>query len=232
MPPRGAGKLQGDATIIDGTVKNRPDDSEPGTAETNEDHITEFEKQLERLQAIALDANFSSGSLVGDIRDVLLDTFKLRPKAWSQHSEAEQRDLAKALENVAKTVISKVVLVVAEQDEISVSATLKGYSAKGGTFKLNAEARGDQETALQLFDMDGHDVIIMSADSARFTGQAKPAAVEPDQPGLSLEPPVGEDEDVAEAGGDNETADDESVEGAIANLSDSIVVEEETPQEV
>lgn len=166
----------------------------------SEDHIDEFDKRVERLTTIAEEADFESGSLLGDVRDTLLEIFRHRPKAWSQMSEAEQRDLAKALENSAKMLVRKVVVVVAEQDEIAVAAVLKGYSAKGGTFKLNAEARGDQETALQLFDMDGHDVVIMSADASRFLGNAKDAAIEPDQPEMSLEPPENGEQEPAEDG--------------------------------
>lgn len=174
-------------------------DKAPEAPGEGEDHAAAFERHVERLQQTALDAEFESGTLVGDIRDVLLDTFKLRPKPWAHHSESEQRDLAKALENVAKTVIRKVVFVVAEQDEISVTATVKGYSAKGGVFKINAEARGDEETATQLFGMDGHDVVIMSADSARFTGQKNDADVQPDAPGLPFSDPASEEVDLEAA---------------------------------
>jgi len=177
---------------------------EGGIAGDAADHIDEFTKLLERLESLALNAEFTSGTLVGDIRDVLIDTFKNRPKPWSQLSEGEQRDLAKALENVAKTVIKKTVLVVAEQDEISVTATVKGYSAKGGVFKINAEARGDEDTAQQLFGMDGHDVVIMSADSQRFTGQRKDPEVQPDQAALFSDAPQAEEPPALDPDGDEE----------------------------
>lgn len=151
--------------------------------EAGDDHIAAFEKQMERLVGIAENAEFESGTLVGDIRDTQLDIFRNRPKPWSAMSETEQRDLAKALENVAKLFIKKVVIVVAEEDTISVRATLKGYSADGGdVFKLKGEARGDEQTAIDLFRMDGHDVVIMSADAQRFLGQRKDADISVDQP--------------------------------------------------
>lgn len=172
-----------------------------GAEKEAEDHIAEFEKRIETLVSIANDAEFESGSLVGDIRDTMLDIFKNRPKPWSAMSESEQRDVAKALENVAKTFIRKTVVVVAEEDLFSVMGQLKGYSGKGGTFKLNVEARGDEETARELFNMDGHDVVIMSADAQRFLGQKQDAEIQPDAPQLGLEPPgdAAEEVDLEEA---------------------------------
>lgn len=169
-----------------------------------EDHIAAFEAQMAKLVGIAENAEFESGTLLGGIRDPLIEIIKHRPKAWSQMSESEQRDQVKTIEQIARTFIRRVVLVVAEQEEISVTATLKGYSADGEVFKLKLEARGDEDTALQLFRMDGHEVVVMSADAARFLGQKKDADVQLDQPALELDVDEGEgggeEVDLAEAG--------------------------------
>lgn len=184
-----------------------------------DDHIEIFDKHVERLMSIAEQAEFESGTLVGDIRDTMLDVFKNRPKPWSQLSEAEQRDLAKALDNVAKTFIRKVVRVVAEEDLFSIDGVIKGYSGKGGAFKVNIEARGDEQTATELFKMDGHDVVIMSADASRFTGQKKDAEVQPDQPAFGFaDPPAGAegDEDLVEAAEAGEAVAEAEIEVAEA----------------
>jgi hypothetical protein len=175
-----------------------------------EDHIDAHEANLERLVAIAEGAAFESGTLVGDIRDTLMDIFKNRRVPWSQMSEIEQRDTAKAFETIAKVFIRKTVLIVAEEDLASVTGTLKGYSAKGGLFKCSVEANGDEETAQQLFNMDGHSVVIMSADHERFTGQKKDAEVQPDAPALPFadseetEQPPADDSDLVEAADEDE----------------------------
>lgn len=155
--------------------------------EAEESLETEFERRVARLTEIAEEAEFESGSLVGDIRDALVDIFKNRPKPWSQLSEAEQRDLHKGLEQSAKMVLKKLVLVIAEEDDVSVQAVLKGYSVKGDAFKLTVEAKGDADTALELFKMDGHDVVLIRADSKRFHGQKRDGEVQPDQPALEFE---------------------------------------------
>lgn len=172
--------------------------TDPGeTSGPNEvvDHITAAERNLERLQRIAEEAEFESGTLVGDIRDGLLDVFKSRLKPWSQMSQGEQADLNRTLESIAKTVLRKLVVVLAEEEDVSVHATLKGYAVDGETFKLKVVAKGDEETATELFRMDGHEVILIRADARRHYGQKRDAETHPDQPGLGFsDPPKAEEE--------------------------------------
>lgn len=151
------------------------------------DHIEANERALERLVEIAENAEFSSGTLVGDIRDGMLNLFKARQKPWSQLSEIEQRDTAKGLENIAKAFVRKTVLVVAQEDKVTVDGVLKGYSGKGGAFSLKIEAQGDEATALELFKMDGHPVVIISADADKFVGQKGDVQTDADQPALKFE---------------------------------------------
>lgn len=148
------------------------------------DHITAFERRCERLSAIAEEAEFESGSIVGDLRDLILDINKAQPKGWGGMSEGERREFARTCEKVAKTVLRKVVIVIAEEDEISVHATLAGYRVNGDAFELKAKAKGDEETAVQLFRLDGHEVVIISADSTRFHGQRRAANIPTDKPEL------------------------------------------------
>lgn len=147
---------------------------------------TAFERRIARLSEIAEEAEFESGSLLGDVRDLVVDLFKQRPKPWSQLSEMEQRDTVKGIEVTARVIIRKLVTVIAEEDEISVHATLTGYSVDGDTFKLKATAKGDEDTAIQLFRLDGHEVVLISADSKRFNGQRKDPDVQADQLGMGF----------------------------------------------
>lgn len=177
LAPIGGGEREG--APVENSVNN-------GDESPVEDHVTAFERRIDRLTEIALEAEFAGGSLVGDIRDALLDAFKHRPKPWSQMSADEMRDMNKGLETIAKTLIRKIVLVVAEEDDVSVPAILKGYSVKGDAFALKIEAKGDEDTALELFRMDGHDVVILRADAKRFHGQKREAEVIDDQASLEF----------------------------------------------
>lgn len=185
-----------------------------GGSEPADDHITAHDRAIERLQRIAEEAAFESGSLVGDIRDALLDLFRARPKPWSQMSAGEQADTNRTLEQMAKNLLRKLVIVLAEEEDVSIHATLKGYAVDGETFKLKVQAKGDEQTATELFRMDGHEIILIRADARRHFGQRRDAEVVPDQPELgfessSLPPPPDDDSDLAEAGGEEQpNADD------------------------
>jgi len=172
------------AATAEATGSNEAAPAEEAPAE---DHITAFERNLARLERIAEEADFESGSLVGDIRDALLDLFRARLKPWAQMSAGEQADTNRGLESMAKTLLRKLVRVVAEQDDVSVHATLKGYAVDGDTFKLKVVAKGDAETAAELFNMDGHEVIMIRADARQHFGQRRDGEVIPDQPGLRFE---------------------------------------------
>ena len=187
--------------------------SEVAAAEPPADHIEAETQALDRLVAIAEEAEFDGVELVGDIRDTFLDIVKNRPKPWSQMSQIEQRDLVKAAQTMARTFVRKVVLVVAQEDKITVDGTLKGYTGKGGLFTLKIEARGDQETALELFKMDGHSVVITSADAAPFNGQKSDVETDPDQPEIPFSDPSAEEVDLEEAAEEpSEEAEEEPVE--------------------
>lgn len=186
-------EVQTDAPAAIAAVDDAAPFVEGGKPAEAEDHITAHDRAMARLMAIAEEAEFDGGTLVGDLRDTLLDIIKSRPKPWSQTSNAEQRDLANALEAIAKLLVRRVTLVVAEQDEISVQAKLKGYAVDGETFKLKVVAQGDEETALGLFRMDGHDVLLISADSTRFNGQRRDVRTDPDQREIPFaDPPAAE----------------------------------------
>jgi hypothetical protein len=196
-----------------------------------DDVETAFDRRCARLVAIAEEAEFESGSIVGDIRDALIDQYKQRPKQWHQMSEMEQRDLVRVFETVAKQLVRKVVIVIAEEDEISVHAKLAGWKANGDAFEGKFKAKGDGETALQLFELDGHEIVIISADATRFTGERRPAPVEPDQRPLEFadapaksaqagaeEPEHPDDDsDLADAGG-TAKAEDETVANVVTGM--------------
>lgn len=173
-----------------------------------------FDDRLARLVEMCEEAEFESGTLVGDIRDLLIEDAKHRPKPWSQMNQRQQGDFVRAAEEVARKIIGKVVIVLAEQDDITVHATLKGYAADGGTFKLKLVARGDMEVAQQLYALDGHEVVLISADSKRFTGQRRDPPIAPDQGALTFaDPPGGEAKEEIRSDPPAHPADDSDLAG-------------------
>jgi hypothetical protein len=228
--------LAAEHTLEKAKAEGAPEILEPED-ENREGFVPEFEKvdgetahdrNLEKLEDIAIEAEFESGTLVGDLRDLMLRLYKERAKNWSQCSASEQRDIVAMSTDVAKKVIKKVVRVVAEQDANSVHATLKGYNAGEG-FDIKLKANADEETALELFRMQGHEVIIISADARKFEGQKRDADIEEDQAPLPFSDPKpepqqsdGTETDLADA------AEDETVAEAVAEAEvPEIVVDDD-----
>jgi hypothetical protein len=192
------------------------------------DHTERFAADLAELERIVLAADFESGPLLGSVRDVIIALFKGRPKGWSEMSKLEQRDLAKQIEGQAKTIIRKIVRVVAEGPEISVHGKLERYT-HAGSFDLKISAVSDEEAALQLFRMQGHEVIIRSADSERFVNGVDEVEGEDDQRPLPFADPEEEREEYVAPADDSDLAgdadEDELEEGdeVVAELSDEDV---------
>lgn len=152
-----------------------------------------MQNYLHTVSNLVTTAQFESGSLLGDMVKLIVSLFKDRPKNWSQMSELEQRDMGKAITEKCKTILKRVAMVIAEEDEISIAATLKGYSAKPGEFDLKLSAVSDSETATQLFNLNGHDVLIISADAERFFGSGPEIETDPDNFSLPFDAETGPD---------------------------------------
>lgn len=191
----------GDLTVVNGTLARYRADGMFETVVDSlldmfapvADHTERFSRDLENIERVVLAAEFESGPLLGNFRDVVLAMFKGKPKAWTEMSQMEQRDLAKQVEGHCATLIRKVARVIAEGEEISVAGKLESFNCKGG-FDLKISAPGDADAVVELFKMVGHEVVIMSADSQRFLDNVAPAAEIADEPPLpfaDLEP--GED---------------------------------------
>lgn len=154
------------------------------------DHIESFNAALTSIERVVLGAKFESGTLMAGLRDVIIGMFKARPKAWGEMSQAEQRDLAKQIEGQSTTLIRKIARVIAEGEEVSVIGKLESYSHKG-SFDLKISSPAEEEAAIQLFRMQGHDIVIVSADAKRFIEDAPDAITDSDEPELFPSEPDG-----------------------------------------
>ena len=215
---------------LEGETENQAAQVDGETADAAGKHEAEHNAAIERLIQIANDAEFDSGTLLGDIRDTMLQLYKDRPKPWSQLSNQEQRDVARNLDMVAKEIIRKVVLIVAEGEQESIHATLESYSEKDG-FKISLKALATKETAIALFEATGSPVIVQRADYRQYHGQRKDAETMPDQPDLGFaDPPKEEAEEgkkpVAEQAREDFAA-DSAAEEAAAKKARPLTPEEE-----
>lgn len=200
-----------------------------------EDDLDPHERNLEKLTQLAIDCEFESGTLVGDIRDLMLRLYKERAKNWSQLSAGEQRDVVAMTTVVAKKVIRKIVRVIAEEDKVAIHASLKGYSASDG-FDIKLKSNFDEETALELFRMNGKEVILTLADASPYEGQKKDPSIDEDQAPLPFaderpEPQMSNGDDSDLAGEDEFSGFAEDIpEGDVISAEDGVgeIVEAES----
>lgn len=141
------------------------------------------------MEAAADRAVLIAGTLVGDMRDAMMEVFKHRPKPWSQMLAGEQKDVATALEYVAKRVVNTAwMLALAAEDRPSIQAVFKGYTDNAGTLEGKVKFLNVQDDdVLALHRASGKTILLVVADSQAFTGQRREADVDADQPDLEFE---------------------------------------------
>lgn len=150
-------------------------------------------------QIDSLEPNLDIGDLAGSLRDSMLELFRHRPKPWSAMTEAEQRDVAFAVERSVQSTVRAACVLLAAEDRPHIMARLEKFTAKGGKYQAALVSQGGPELAADLARLDGHVVLIISADGERYANPDGDAAVQPDEPPLEFdaEQPVA-DEDEAE----------------------------------
>lgn len=172
---------------------------EQGTADAEGQHagaLTAFDNIIEEM-------SLTSGELVFDVRDELLDIIKHRPKPWSATSQQEQRDVAGRCEEFAKKLVRQVVEAVASRGADPIRVLLTKVNAGGddivitGKVKfLDAEPSERDKSILNLHHGIGKHVMLTRASVDDFTGNGREAETDEDQPPLSFEA-GGEDDDEA-----------------------------------
>ena len=127
-------------------------------------------------------------SLMGDMRDAMLQRIRTLQKPWAQMSEQEQVDCANGTELAAKDMIRKTVRLlnqhewptaVVELSEMKIGGT-KGIEAKIACANVshNREVLGDYV---------GTQVMLMMVDSETFMAARAPVQIDKDQPELPMD---------------------------------------------
>ncbi len=184
-----APKPEADADLADPPERSAEPAAEP-RGEDEQDGIN-----TDAMEAAAERAELIASTLVGDMRDAMMEVFKHRPKPWSQMLAGEQKDVATALEYAAKRIVNSAVLALAAEDRPSIQAVFKGYADKAGELTGTVKFLNVQDDdVLALHRASGKTILLVVADSQAFTGQRREADVDADQPDLEFEAGGGEDD--------------------------------------
>lgn len=124
-------------------------------------------------------------TLMGDLRDVLLGRVRTMQKPWEKMTEAEQYDLANAMELTAKDIIRRTVRAlndvewpktVVELGEVKIGGS-KGIEAKITCSNI-------EHNRTVLGEHVGQQIMVLMVDSDRFMGQRGEPPIDKDQPDL------------------------------------------------
>jgi hypothetical protein len=135
----------------------------------------------------------ASDTLRGDVRDAMLSWFKATPKPWSQMSEGEQRDFADTADRTARSMVKQACQIIAANERPCIVASLVEYKEKEGVeAKLKLASTGANVAALH--EACGREVLIVTSGYDEVSGEAAPAEIDADQPGI---PGIGAEYDEA-----------------------------------
>jgi hypothetical protein len=207
----------GDRVVVDDPRADEPVPAAPG-----DDVDTVFDRRLERLTALVEGAQFETGTVFGDVRDLVLDLFKHRPAVWSAMSNSQQRDTIRFVEDKAKEIVRRMVLVIAREESPSIDATfLDDFKVKNDAIEAKLKIEHiDAEVLVGLYGMAGQRVVIVSADDRRFMSARRDPATDPDQP--EMEFATGDPFGVKAADVDDHPADDSDLAGEDDDGDDGI----------
>lgn len=89
---------------------------------------------------------------------------------------------------------------------------MEKFAGKGGKFQVTLIAMGGPELASALARLDGHKVLVISADADPYLAE-RPAATRPDQEPLEFEPAkADEDGELVDGNGEEELDDVEAAD--------------------
>ena len=125
----------------------------------------------------------AADTLRGDVRDSLLGWFKAQPKSWPFMAEREQRDLADAADRYAEQLLKQAVKIIASGERPCTVAKLVEYKEKDGV-EAKLKLASKQEVVQALHEAVGREVLLVTVDGAEYMGEAGPADIDEDQPGL------------------------------------------------
>lgn len=160
------------------------------------------------LEEAADAAELDLSTLVGDLRDGMLEQLKQMGQSWQKTPEAEQMDIAAALQNTAKAFVDDAVALIRADGKNAIIALLVDYADKGdivAKLKISkATVSENDDVIMTLHNAVGKNIVITQASSADYQGQRGDAETEPDQPEFD----TGDDSAEAEAEEEEPTAEE------------------------
>ena len=113
-------------------------------------------------------------TLLGDVRDAILDRLRTLPKPWSELSDDQQREAITGCEQIARHLLSESVRAIASQGFPTIGGKLVKAQIKDA-MQLQVDVSRYDHQRLIVIDNVGRPVFLVVAEPDMFTGQRAPA---------------------------------------------------------
>lgn len=119
-----------------------------------------------------------SSTLLGDLRDALLDRLRAMPKPWTVMSQAEQQDLIEGCTRVANHLVREATRLIAANGFPVISGKLVKAQVKDG-MQLQIDVSRHDPARLTAIDSVDRPVLLVIAEPDMFMGEKAPAKPDP-----------------------------------------------------
>lgn len=134
---------------------------------------------------------FETGTLAGDIRDVILTHFRSIKVPWAMLNEQEQRDKINAIDNFGRDVARRAVHMVAASDMPTVHVMVGKWTV-GEQIELKVSSAALLANITRLAEHGQTAAVLVLADPGAYMGEREKQQADPDQPGFPFDPDTGE----------------------------------------
>lgn len=115
-----------------------------------------------------------SSTLLGDLRDALLDRLRAMPKPWTVMSQGEQQELIEGCTRVATHLVTEATRIIAANGFPVISGKLVKVQVKDG-MQLQIDVSRHDPQRLTVIDSVERPVLIVVAEPDMFMGEKAPA---------------------------------------------------------
>lgn len=109
-------------------------------------------------------------TLLGDVRDAILDRLRNLPKPWPEMSDDQQREAIAGCEQIARHMISSAVRAIASQGFPTIAGKLVKAQIKDG-MQLQVDVSRHDTQRLTVIDNVGRPVFLVVATPDLFAGE-------------------------------------------------------------
>lgn len=142
--------------------------------------------------------NVARQTMIGDLRDVVLDIFKdkrFTGKAWVDMKEGEQKAVAQMVTDHVTEAVVRSIDIIHSDGQKHIKAVLRQVTVKDG-YKAVFECSASDKLRHELVDSQGDTILVVLTNTDAYLGEREKVKFDKDEPELpmkEIEIPIPED---------------------------------------